>query len=170
MRFSQLLFFLFVKLKKRKMATHLLEFETKLYGSLTEIFDFFSKAENLNEVTPSDLSFLILTPSPIPTKVGTLIDYRIKMFGIPFYWRTLITDFEPRVRFVDQQLKGPYLLWHHEHTFEDKGEYVLMTDRVHYLSPGWIFEPLIDRLFVRPQLDKIWAYRAKRFAELFGKK
>ena len=150
--------------------THLLEFETKLYGSLTEIFEFFSRAENLNKVTPPDVSFTILTPSPIPTKVGTLIDYRIKLMGIPMYWRTLITDFEPLVRFVDQQLKGPYLLWHHEHTFEDKGDYVLMTDRVHYLSPGGFLEPLIDRFIVRPQLNKIWAYRDKRFSELFGKK
>ena len=153
-----------------KLKPHVLEFETKLYGSLEEIFNFFSRAENLDQVTPEDLDFSILTPSPIPAKMGTLIDYRITLMGVPFFWRTLISDWEPPYRFVDQQLKGPYVLWHHEHTFEQKEGYVLMTDRVHYLSPGWIFEPLIDRLFVRPQLDKVWGFRGKRFDELFGEK
>jgi ligand-binding SRPBCC domain-containing protein len=153
-----------------KLKPHFLEFETKLYGSLEEIFNFFSRAENLDQVTPEDLDFSILTPSPIPAKMGTLIDYRITLMGVPFFWRTLISDWEPPYRFVDQQLKGPYVLWHHEHTFEQKEDYVLMTDRVHYLSPGWIFEPLIDRFFVRPQLDKVWVFRGKRFDELFGEK
>jgi ligand-binding SRPBCC domain-containing protein len=152
------------------MKPHVLEYKTKLYRPLNEVFDFFSKAENLNEVTPTDLSFNILTPSPIPMKAGTLIDYRIKLMGIPFYWRTTISEWEPPYRFVDQQLRGPYILWHHEHIFEEKGDHVLMTDRVHYLSPGWFLEPLIDRLFVRKQLDKIWSYRDTRFKEIFGKK
>jgi ligand-binding SRPBCC domain-containing protein len=152
------------------MQPHVLVQETKLYRPLQEVFDFFSRAENLNEVTPSDLKFAILTPLPIKMGVGTLIDYKIAMMGVPFYWRTLISDWEPPYRFVDQQLRGPYVLWHHEHTFEQKEGYVLMTDRVHYLSPGWFLEPLIDKMFVRAQLDKIWAYRAKRFETLFGKK
>ena len=153
-----------------KLKPHVLEFETKLYRPLEEIFNFFSRAENLDQVTPEDLDFSILTPSPIPAKMGTLIDYRITLMGVPFFWRTLISDWEPPYRFVDQQLKGPYVLWHHEHTFKQCDGYVLMTDRVHYLSPGWIFEPLIDRLFVRPQLDKVWGFRGKRFDELFGEK
>jgi ligand-binding SRPBCC domain-containing protein len=151
------------------MKSHVLERETKLYRPLEEVFDFFSKAENLNKVTPSDLSFVILTPSPIRMHVGTLIDYRIKLLGIPFFWRTQISDYEPPYRFVDQQIKGPYKLWHHEHTFEQKDGYVLMTDRVHYLSPGWFLEPFIDALFVRKQLENVWAYRDKVFTELFGK-
>lgn len=152
------------------MQPHVLVQETKLYRPLQEVFDFFSRAENLNEVTPPELKFAILTPQPIKMNVGTLIDYKIAMMGVPFYWRTLITDWEPPYRFVDQQLRGPYVLWHHEHTFEQKEGYVLMTDRVHYLSPGWFLEPLIDKVFVRAQLDKIWAYRAKRFETLFGEK
>ncbi len=150
--------------------THELVYETKLYRPLDEIFDFFSRAENLNQVTPKDLSFSVLTPMPIDMHVGAIMDYRIKLMGVPFFWRTLITAWEPPLRFVDEQLRGPYVLWHHEHTFEQKEGYVLMTDHVHYLSPGWIFEPLIDKLFVRKQLDKVWAYREKRFSELFGKK
>ena len=152
------------------MKPHFFQSETKLYRPLEEVFEFFSSAENLNQVTPPDLSFSFLTPRPIKMHVGTLIDYRIKLMGIPFFWRTLISDWEPPYRFVDQQIQGPYVYWHHEHVFEDKGEYVLMTDRVHYLSPGWIFEPLIDKLFVSKQLEGVWAYRAERFKELFGKK
>jgi ligand-binding SRPBCC domain-containing protein len=151
-----------------KLKPHILEFETKLYRPLDEIFNFFSTAENLDQVTPDDLGFSILSPLPIKMNVGTLIDYRITLMGVPFFWRTLISDWEPPYRFVDQQLKGPYVFWHHEHTFEQKDGYVLMTDRVHYLSPGWIFEPLVDSLFVRGQLNKMWAYRSKIFGELFG--
>ncbi len=152
------------------MKPHELYYETKLYRPLSEIFDFFSKAENLNEVTPSNLSFLFLTPLPIDMHVGTLIDYRIKLMGIPFFWRTMITSWEPPYRFVDQQIRGPYVLWHHEHTFEQKEGYVLMVDHVHYLSPGGIFEPFIDKVFVSKQLEGVWQYRAKVFDKLFGEK
>lgn len=151
------------------MKPHVLRYETRLYRPMEEVFEFFSNAENLNQVTPPQLSFSFLSPLPMKMHVGRLIDYRIKLMGIPFYWRTLISDWEPPYRFVDQQIRGPYVLWHHEHTFEDKGDYVLMIDTVHYLSPGWFLEPLIDKLLVRPQLENVWAYRDKRFKELFGK-
>lgn len=153
-----------------KLKPHFLEFETKLYRPLDDIFNFFSRAENLDEVTPDDLGFSILTPLPISMKVGTLIDYRITLMGVPFFWRTMISDWEPPYRFVDQQLKGPYVFWHHEHTFKQCDGYVLMTDRVHYLSPGGVLEPLVDSLFVRGQLNKMWKFRGERFAELFGEK
>lgn len=152
------------------MQPHVLRYETKLYRPLEEVFEFFSNAENLNKVTPTDLSFSFLSPLPIKMHAGALIDYRIKLMGVPFYWRTLISDWEPPYRFVDQQIRGPYVLWHHEHTFEDKGDHVLMVDTVHYLSPGWFLESLIDKIFVRKQLEGVWAYRDKCFKELFGKK
>ncbi len=153
-----------------KLKPHVLEFETKLYRPLNEIFDFFSRAENLDKVTPDDLGFSILTPTPIVMQVGTLIDYRITLMGVPFFWRTMISDWEPPHRFVDQQLKGPYVFWHHEHAFVQCAGYVLMTDRVHYLSPGGFLEPLVDRLFVRGQLNKMWKFRGETFAKLFGEK
>jgi ligand-binding SRPBCC domain-containing protein len=152
------------------MQAHTLTFETKLYRSLDDIFDFFSNAENLNTVTPTDVEFSMLTPTPIKMQVGTLINYRIKLMGIPFFWRTHINVWEPPYRFVDEQVKGPYMLWHHEHTFEQKDGYVLMTDKLHYLSPGWFLEPLINRFFVTPQIKKIWGYRDQQFKKLFGKK
>ncbi len=152
------------------MKPHFLSFETKLHRPLKEVFDFFSNAENLNKVTPTEVSFSMLTPMPLKMQGGALIDYRIKLSGIPFFWRTQISVWEPMHRFVDEQVKGPYVFWRHEHIFEDKGEYVLMTDRLHYLSPGWFLEPLIDRFFIRPQIEKIWGYRDQQFKILFGEK
>jgi ligand-binding SRPBCC domain-containing protein len=75
---------------------------------IEEVFDFFSNAENLNLLTPGKLNFKILTPLPVKMEKGTLIDYKISIMGIPFKWRTEITDWEPPFRFVDIQLKGPY--------------------------------------------------------------
>ncbi len=152
------------------MQAHSLTFETKLYRPLDEIFNFFSNAENLTAVTPTDVEFSMLTPTPIKMHVGTMINYRIKLMGVPFFWCTHINMWEPPYRFADEQLKGPYVFWHHEHTFEQKEGYVLMTDKLHYLSPGWFLEPLINRFFVTPQIKKIWVFRDQQFKKLFGKK
>ena len=153
------------------MKPHCLEFKTKLHRPIDEVFAFFSNAENLNKITPLEVNFSILTPMPIKMQVGALIDYRIKLLGIPFFWRTQISVWEPTAyRFVDEQAKGPYVFWRHEHTFEDKGNYVLMTDRLLYVSPGWFLEPFIDTYFVRPRIEKIWAYREQQFNILFGEK
>jgi ligand-binding SRPBCC domain-containing protein len=87
---------------------------------------------------------------------------------VPFNWRTLISAWQPMSYFVDEQVRGPYVKWHHQHIFEDKGDHVLMTDVLTYLSPGWIFEPLVDKLFVRNQVLKIFAYREEQFKTLFA--
>jgi ligand-binding SRPBCC domain-containing protein len=150
------------------MQPHLLEVQTKLNASLKEVFEFFSRAENLNQVTPPELRFKILTPLPLEMKVGTLIDYQIRLSGIPFHWRTLITTWEPPYRFVDEQMKGPYKMWHHEHTFEQRDDHVLMTDRVHFLSPGGIFEPFINHILVEPKIKGIFSYREERFKDIFA--
>jgi ligand-binding SRPBCC domain-containing protein len=147
----------------------ILETTTKLYRPLAEIFDFFSRVENLNEVTPSELSFKILTPLPVKMEKGAVIDYTIKLSGIPFHWRTLIKEWNPPYSFVDVQAKGPYSLWHHTHTFEQKEDHVLMTDRVEFLSPGWIFEPIVHHLFVGARVEAIFKYRTQIFTRLFGK-
>ena len=133
------------------------------------MFDFFSKAENLNELTPPDLQFKIVTPLPIKMFAGALIEYKIKLSGIPFGWKTKISVWDPPYQFVDEQLKGPYVRWHHTHTFKDLGDgRTAMVDRVEFLSPGWILEPLINALFVEKRVEEIFKYREQKLAEIFS--
>ena len=106
---------------------------------IEQVFDFFSKAENLQAITPPELSFRIKTPLPIVMRQGLLIDYDLKMSGIPFGWRTRITHWEPPYVFADEQLKGPYAVWFHTHTFADEGGKTRMDDEVLYKLPLWPF-------------------------------
>lgn len=130
-----------------------------------EVFPFFADAANLQRITPPFLSFRILTPLPIEMRTGTLIDYRISLRGIPMTWRTRISVWEPNRRFIDEQLKGPYRTWIHEHTFEPADGGTLCKDVVTYDAPGGAF---IHRTLVRPDLEKIFAFRQKELARIFG--
>lgn len=142
------------------MKERILKRTTTFNNSLQEVFNFFGQAENLNKLTPPHLNFQILTPMPIKMGKGTLIDYKLKLFGVPFYWRTEITVWEPPFRFVDIQVKGPYKKWVHEHIFrEEKEGKVLMEDIVTYKSPGGLLEPIIHKVFVERNLNKIFKYR-----------
>jgi ligand-binding SRPBCC domain-containing protein len=134
---------------------------------LAEVFAFFADAYNLERITPPFLHFKVLTPSPIEMRSGALIDYRIKLFGAPMRWRTVIEEFTPGVRFVDRQLKGPYKLWHHTHEFYETGEGTVMTDRVRYRIGYGPLGPLAKRFFVERTLDRIFDYRYRTIAEIF---
>ena len=130
-----------------------------------EDFAFFADAGNLQDLTPPWLRFEILTPPPIEMRPGALIDYRLHLRVIPIRWRTRITVWEPPHRFVDEQLRGPYRLWLHEHTFEEDGDGTLCGDFVRYAVP---FGALANRLLVARDVRKIFAYREKRLQEIFG--
>ena len=145
--------------KPTLMKSHLFEKKTIIKKPLPEVFDFFSKAENLDKITPPHLYFKILTPSPIVIKKGTIIDYQLKLYGVPFKWKTEITKWDPPYSFEDSQISGPYKKWVHQHFFEEKNGEVHMKDIVEYLSPGWLLEPLIDLLFVGPNVQRIFNYR-----------
>ena len=149
------------------MKTHLAVRKTLIKKNISEVFDFFSKAENLDRLTPSHLGFKIITKLPVEMKVGTLIDYKIKLNGIPFRWQSVISKWEPPYLFEDKQLKGPYKIWIHEHKFEDKGDSTLMTDTVHYLSPGGIFEFIPHNLIVKRKLEEILDFREKTLKSIF---
>ena len=97
-------------------------------------------------------------------RAGTLIDYRLRVHGVPVRWRTEITVWEPPHRFVDKQLRGPYRLWVHEHTFTPQGAGTLAKDKVQYAAAGGA---LVHRWLIKPDLDRIFAYRAKVLNSMF---
>ena len=138
---------------------------TRVPRPRAEVFAFFADAGNLQELTPPWLGLEILTPRPIEMRPGTLIDYRLRLRLIPIRWRTRIAVWEPPRRFVDEQLRGPYRLWLHEHTFEEDGDGTLCGDFVRYAVP---FGALANRLLVARDVRKIFAYRERRLQEIFG--
>jgi ligand-binding SRPBCC domain-containing protein len=143
------------------MKIHQLASETVLDAPLEEVFDFFSKAENLAELTPDTLGFHILTPLPIEMKPGTLIDYNLKIRGIPVRWQTEITVWEPNVRFIDTQLKGPYAQWIHEHRFAAEGNKTRMWDKVDYALPFGFLGEIAHAAYVCREVQGIFAFREK---------
>jgi len=131
----------------------------------SEVFLFFSEARNLETITPPWLRFEVLTPAPIALRAGTLIDYRIRVHGIPIRWRTEIAEWQPPHCFVDVQQRGPYTLWHHTHTFEERDGGTLCADYVRYRPRGGA---LVHWLFVRRDVERIFHYRQRRLSELFS--
>ena len=138
-----------------------------LPAPVEDVFSFFSKAENLNLITPPWLHFKILTPPPIHMGKNALIDYAIKLLGLRMTWKTEITDWKPPDRFIDRQIKGPYRVWEHTHLFKEKEGHTQMEDIVRYAVPGFVLSPFIHFLFVRPRLERIFAFREQRILELF---
>jgi ligand-binding SRPBCC domain-containing protein len=129
------------------------------------VFEFFADAQNLEKITPDWIKFSILSPCPIEMRVGALIQYRLKVRGFPLRWLTEITAWEPPYRFVDEQRRGPYRLWVHEHRFSSSNGGTLMTDDVTYAVWGGA---LIDRLFVRSDVKRIFDFRHEKIKEMFG--
>lgn len=133
-----------------------------------EVFAFFSDAGNLERITPPFLHFHITTPGPIVMRAGALIDYNLRLYGIPIRWRTVIETFDPPVSFSDVQLRGPYRRWHHRHEFLEVSGGTEMRDSVDYDLPFPIFAPIVHPLFVRRSVQKIFDYRNKIIAGIFG--
>lgn len=129
-----------------------------------EVFGFFGDAHNLDAITPPWLHFRILTPRPIPMHAGTLIDYRIRLRGVPMRWRTRISLWEPGRRFVDEQVRGPYREWIHTHGFDTLDGGTLMYDTVRYRVPGGT---LVNNLFVAREVARIFAFRGDALRRCF---
>lgn len=139
--------------------------EQTLPQPIEEVFAFFTEARNLEAITPPWLKFHVETPAPIEMQAGRLIDYRLRVHGIPLRWQSEISVWEPPYRFVDEQRRGPYRLWHHEHTFAECDEGTLVWDQVDYAVPGgW----LANLLLVRRDLRKIFRYRSQKLREIFA--
>lgn len=146
-----------------------LEREQLIPSDMADVFDFFAKAENLERLTPPWLGFSILTPLPIVMAEGALIDYRIRLMGVPMRWKTRIDVWEPGKRFVDRQLEGPYALWRHLHEFEEVPGGVLMRDVVDYDLPLGPLGSIAHVAFVKRQLTAIFDFRHAAVEELFGR-
>jgi ligand-binding SRPBCC domain-containing protein len=147
---------------------HVIEREQLVPRELPEVFEFFARARNLETLTPPFLSFSVLTPEPIEMGPGTLIDYRLRLHGLPLRWRTLIESWEPGSRFVDRQLRGPYKLWHHTHTFSPVEGGTLVADRVRYEIPFGPLGELARSLLVRRDLDRVFDYRHQAVVRALG--
>lgn len=135
---------------------------------LPRVFAFFAAAENLSALTPPWLDFRILTPLPIVMRAGAVIDYQIRLHGLPLRWRTLIEVWQPGVRFVDVQLRGPYRTWRHTHTFAATPAGTEVRDDVRYALPLGPVGRLLERVWVRRDLARIFDYRAARIPALLA--
>lgn len=132
-----------------------------------QVFPFFADAQNLELLTPPWLSFKILTPMPIDMHVGQLIDYRITLRGLPMRWRTRIARWEPDHAFADEQLLGPYRVWHHTHTFTPQDGGTVLGDDVVMRPRGGPLAPFVMK-FVRGDVERIFEFRARVMAARFG--
>lgn len=141
------------------MKVHRLERAQLLRHPLDEVFAFFSQARNLGRITPSWLSFNVLTPEPISMQVGTLIEYKLRVHGVPLRWVSRIEAWEPGRAFIDRQIRGPYALWQHRHTFEAAEDGTIVRDTVDYRLPLGPLGELAHRLFVRHDLERVFEYR-----------
>jgi ligand-binding SRPBCC domain-containing protein len=149
------------------MREYVLRREQLLDADLERAFAFFSRAENLEAITPPWLRFRVTTPSPIEMGPGTLISYRLRLHGAPISWRTRIEEWDPPHGFVDRQLAGPYRLWHHTHRFEAAGEgRTRMHDIVRYAHRLGPLGPLAQRLVVERDLERIFDFRRDAIADL----
>lgn len=133
--------------------------------SLDEVFDFFSRAENLEAITPSWLHFSIVSEHDLTMGEGLTIDYQLRMRGIPLRWQSEITAWQPPHCFVDEQRRGPYQRWHHVHRFHARGHHTIVEDHVEYAAP---LGALLNRWFLVPQLRTIFEHRQNEVAKRFS--
>ena len=153
------------------MAVHVLKQVQTLPVTLDEAWDFFSHPKNLAVMTPEYLN-LRFTNELFGEEMyaGQVMTYNVKpLLGIPMFWMTEITHVQPKRFFVDEQRFGPYALWHHQHHFRKVTGGVEMTDLIHYKAPMGPLGDLAVRLFIRRQLEGIFAFRRRKVEELFGR-
>lgn len=148
--------------------TYTLAFTQQVACPLAEVFKFFSRAENLEALTPPWLNFKILKAEPQPVQQGTLIHYSLRVHGIPLRWTSEIVEWEPPHRFVDLQLRGPYKLWRHEHRFEARDGGTLISDTINLSLPLGFLGQIAYKIKVHADVQEIFAFRREKVRTLFG--
>ena len=148
--------------------TYTLAFAQRVPRSPPEVFAFFSRAENLEILTPPWLNFKILKVTPQPIQAGTLINYSLRVHGIPLRWTSEIVEWKPPHRFVDLQLRGPYKLWRHEYCFEARNGATVISDTIRLALPLGILGQLAYRLKVRSEMHEIFAFHESKIGSLFS--
>jgi hypothetical protein len=149
------------------VATHILERSQRVEIPIEEAFAFYAATQNLEPMTPPWLHFQVTTAGTVTMRAGTLLDYRLRLHGVPIRWTTRIETWEPPSGFIDTQVKGPYKMWEHTHVFERDGDNAtVIRDHVRYALPlgplGWV----AHRLFVRRDLERIFDFRAEAFSKI----
>ena len=134
---------------------------------IPDAFGFFSKARNLEEITPAWLRFEVLR-APDELRYGSLLAYRLELFRVPIHWLTRIATWQPPRSFADEQISGPYPLWEHTHRLTAGEDGTELYDHVAYRVPGGALGPIVQRPFVGRWLDEIFDYRAARLREILG--
>lgn len=144
----------------RAMRVHVLECSQHLPLPVDQVFPFYADAGNLEAITPPWLGFRVVGDGPIEMRPGASIEYRLRLHGVPVSWRTRIAEWVPNERFVDEQISGPYRLWHHTHTFETAADGgTIIRDRVRYRLPLGPLGAIAHLVLVRRDLAKIFDYR-----------
>lgn len=159
-----------IDVEKHHRGTHVLRTAMILPLEIHRVFAFFCDASNLERITPPELHFHITTPQPIQMTEGTRIDYRLRLFGFPFTWRTKISLWNPPLQFVDEQIEGPYRLWVHTHHFSEEAGMTTIWDEVHYRLPLWPAGEMVHPV-ARILLRRIFCFRKQAIEEiLLGRK
>lgn len=146
-----------------RRGVYQLRAEQLLPAAREDVFAFFSDAFQLETITPPWLNFHVITPAPLELRAGSIIDYKLRLRGLPLRWRSVIAAWEPPHRFVDEQVRGPYRMWHHEHVFEECDGGTLVKDAVDYSVPGGA---VVHALLVRRDVQQIFQFRTKKLAEI----
>lgn len=136
--------------------------------SVSKVFAFFSESKNLEVLTPDFLNFKVLRQSTEKITEGTLLDYRLRLHGMPIRWQSLITDWQPNFCFSDIQTKGPYSVWEHRHEFEEKNGGALIRDNVRFKVPFGALGDMVLTDFIQKDLKEIFNFRKKKIEELLG--
>ena len=146
------------------MKTYFLKSSIWLPAARDRVFSFFADPGNLQQITPPWLRFTVLGSSTPEIGPGTLLDYKLRLRGVPLRWQSEISVWEPPLRFVDKQKRGPYRMWIHQHLFTEKEGGTQVEDLVEYAAFGG---RLIHRFLIRPDLEKIFAFRGQALQTLF---